>query len=125
MYVKLGETHRDVIGTNAFADGSATNADSTPTCVVLEQGTALGYAPTITNKATGLYEVQIDATTGNGFEVGKEYTAYAVVVLGGKTTRAPFPNLSSFFVTARNPDDLAYPATSGRSMATDASGVSD
>lgn len=125
MYVKLGATRRGVIGTNAFADGSATNADSTPTCVVLDQGSAMGYAPTVTNKATGLYEVALVATSGNGFVVGHEYSLYVVVVVGGKTTRSPVEGLSSFKVTARDPDDHAYPATSGRSMATDGSGVSD
>lgn len=122
MYHKLSKSLRGVFGTNAFADGSATNADSTPTCVVLQNGTAMGYAPTVTNKAVGLYEVVVDVTSGNGFAVGDVCSVYVVVTVGAKVTRAPVHGISSFNVTARDPDDLAYPATTGRSLAVDTSG---
>lgn len=116
MDVKQGDTIDGVIGTVTFATGAATNADSTPTCVVLEAGTALGYAPTFTNKATGLYNTQIVASSGNGFDVGTQYSAYAVVVMGGVTARGPIEGASAFTCRARCIDDLCFPTTSGRSL---------
>lgn len=52
-------------GTSSATTGAATNADSTPTVTVAEDGTDMPYAPTVSNVATGLYKVQIDATSGN------------------------------------------------------------
>lgn len=74
-------------GTSSVSTGAATNADSTPTVTVAEDGTDMGYAPTVTNVATGLYKVQIDATAGNGFEAGKRYSVYAVATVGGVVGR--------------------------------------
>ncbi len=74
-------------GTSSATTGAATNADSTPTVVVAEDGTDMGYAPTVTNVATGLYKVEIAATAGNGFEAGRRYSAYAVATVGGITGR--------------------------------------
>lgn len=74
-------------GTSSASTGAATNADSTPSVVVAEDGTDMGYAPTVTNVATGLYKVQIDATSGNGFEAGRRYSVYAVATVGGITGR--------------------------------------
>lgn len=108
--VKLGDTIRGTFGTTKATTGAAQNDDATPTCVVLEQGTAMGYAPTCTNKATGLYEVAIDCTTGNGFEVGKEYSSYVVVLVDGITRRGPVPGVSSFTIRANSRDDIATAA---------------
>jgi hypothetical protein len=47
----------------------------------------MGYSPTVTNITTGLYRVQVDATTGNGFEAGKRYALYATATVGGVTGR--------------------------------------
>lgn len=74
-------------GTSSATTGAATNADSTPTVVVAEDGTDLGYVPTVTNVATGLYKVEIVATVGNGFEAGRRYNLYAVATVGGITGR--------------------------------------
>ncbi len=74
-------------GTSSVTTGAATNADSTPSVVVAEDGTDLGYAPTVTNVATGLYKVEIAATSGNGFEAGRRYNLYAVATVGGITGR--------------------------------------
>ncbi len=112
MYVKIEDTIDRAFGTVTPSTQAATDADSTPTCVVLEQGTALGYAPTCTNKATGLYNVQIACTAANGFDVGKQYSAYVVVVMGGVTTRRP---IAAFTVMTRSTDDLSFPTVSGRS----------
>ena len=74
-------------GTSSATTGAATDADSTPTVSVEEDGVAMGYAPTVTNVTTGLYRVQVDATTGNGFEAGKRYSLYATATVGGITGR--------------------------------------
>jgi len=122
MYVKLGETIRGLFGTSSFSTGASVDADALPTCAVLDQGTLLGYTPTVVNKATGLYEVPIDVTVGNGFAVNRSYTTFVVVVVAGVTARSPINGVSSFNTVARNPDDFAFPTVSGRSMSVDISG---
>lgn len=85
--VSLGDSVWLHFGTSSTTTGAAANADSTPTVTVAEDGTDMGYAPTVTNVATGLYKVQIDATAGNGFEAGRRYSVYAVATVGGVTGR--------------------------------------
>lgn len=85
--VKLGATVYPQFSTSSPSSGSATNADSTPVVTVEENGAAMGYAPTVTNIAAGMYRAQIDATTGNGFEVGKFYAVYVTATVGGITGR--------------------------------------
>lgn len=85
--VGLGDSVWVHFGTSSATTGAATNADSTPTVTVAEDGTDMAYAPTVTNVATGLYKVQIDARAGNGFEAGKRYSLYAVATVGGITGR--------------------------------------
>ena len=81
--VSLGDSVFLHFGTSSTTTGAATNADSTPTVNVAEDGTALGYAPTVTNITTGLYMVQIDCTAGNGFEAGRRYSVYVAATVGG------------------------------------------
>ncbi len=106
MIVKLEDTIDGTFGTATFATGAATDADGTPTCVVLEQGTAMAYAPTCTNKAVGLYNVQIVCSAANGFEVGKQYSSYVVVTMGGVVTRGPVAGVSAFTVRAQSVDTV-------------------
>lgn len=101
-YIKLGDTVRILFGTSD-STGAATDADSTPVVTVYEQGTALGYSATVTNKATGLYEVAIVCSTGNGFEVGKEYSAAVAATVDGVTGR---DGIASFAIVSRSPDDI-------------------
>lgn len=81
--VALGDSVYLHFGTASASTGAAANADSTPTATVEEDGSAMGYAPTVSNVATGLYRVQIDATGGNGFEAGRRYSVYVVATVGG------------------------------------------
>jgi len=81
--VSVGDSAWLHFGTSSATTGAATNADSTPTVVVAEDGTDMGYVPTVTNVATGLYKVQLDCTSGNGFEAGRRYSVYAVATVGG------------------------------------------
>lgn len=85
--VSLGDSTYLHFGTSSASTGAATDADSTPTVFVAEDGSALAYAPTVTNIATGLYMVQIDATAGNGFAAGQRYSVYVVATVGGVTGR--------------------------------------
>ena len=85
--VFLSDSCYQYFGTSSTTTGAATNADSTPTVVVAEDGTDMGYSPTVTNVATGLYKVEIAATSGNGFEAGRRYNLYAVATVGGITGR--------------------------------------
>jgi hypothetical protein len=88
-YVSLGETRRYLFSTQS-ASGAATDADSMPTVLVYEQGSLFtAGSPVVSNKATGLYEVAFVLSAVNGFEVGKEYTAAAVAIVGGVTGRIP------------------------------------
>lgn len=100
--VKLADTYRLMFGTTS-GDGAASNADSTPTVTVRDQGTAMAYAPTVTNKATGLYEVALLLTSGNGFTTGHEYTVEVVATVGGITGR---DGLASFKILSYNIEDI-------------------
>lgn len=81
--VSLGDSFCFKIGTCSASTGAATNADSTPTITVEEDGVAMGYAPTVANVATGEYRVTVDATVGNGFEAGKRYCMSVSATVGG------------------------------------------
>jgi len=85
--VSLADTLYLHIGTASASTGAATNADSTPTVVVAEDGVDMGYAPAVSNVATGLYMVTIVCSAGNGFEAAKRYSVYAVATVGGVTGR--------------------------------------
>lgn len=102
--VLLADTVYFHFGTSDPSTGEATNADSLPTVTIEEDGTAMGYSPTVTNVATGLYRVTVVATAGNGFETGKRYSAYAVATVSTKTGR---DGIFEFAVYTRGPDDLA------------------
>lgn len=81
--VSLGDTIYLHFGTSSATTGAATNADSTPAVTVAEDGVDMGYAPVVTNVATGLYMVSIVASSGNGFEAGRRYSVYAAATVGG------------------------------------------
>lgn len=74
-------------GTSSAVTGAATNADSPPVVTVAEDGVDMGYVPPVTNLATGLYQVAIACTAGNGFSAGSRYLASVTAVVGGVTGR--------------------------------------
>jgi len=77
---KLGDTITFDFTTHNPSTGMAQDADSLPTCKVFEDDndTAI-LTPTVVKRAgeTGNYRVSVEATVGNGFEVGKTYNAIA------------------------------------------------
>jgi len=85
--VVLGGSIYPGFGTSSPTAGAATNADSTPASLILDNGVAMGYAPAPTNLATGLYVVPIAATIGNGFTAGHRYSVFAIATVGGVTGR--------------------------------------
>lgn len=87
MSVQIEDTLVIHCGTSNPSTGAATDADSTPTVTVEEDGVAMGYAPTVQNVTTGLYRVSIVASAANGFEAGKRYSVYIVATVGGVTGR--------------------------------------
>ncbi len=113
--VGLGDSVYPQFGTTSASTGAATNADSTPTVTVEEDGVAMGYAPTVTNVATGLYRYQVDVTGGNGFEAGKRYVVYAVATVGGITGRAP---IDEFQVLATDLNSGVASVVAGVTVAT-------
>jgi hypothetical protein len=101
MMVKLDDTFYLHIGTSAPSTGAATDADSTPTVSVEEDGVAMGYSPAVANVTTGLYRVTIVCSTANGFEAGKRYSVYAVATVGGVTGR---DGIAEFAVNTKDVD---------------------
>lgn len=100
--VALEDSIFPVFGTSSPTTGAATNADSTPTITVEEDGVALAYSPTVTNIATGLYRATINCTTANGFEAGKRYVVYVTATVAAITGR---DSLASFEVLAIDLND--------------------
>jgi|JI10StandDraft_1071094.scaffolds.fasta_scaffold1029030_1 hypothetical protein len=127
--VGLGDTVYPQFGTASPATGAATNADSTPTVTVEEDGVAMGYAPTVTNVAAGLYRYQLDVTGGNGFEAGKRYVVYVVATVGGVTGRAPIDEFQAITndldaVSSRVDVEISSVITHGDSAWSTATGFS-
>jgi hypothetical protein len=89
MIVKLNDTIYVGFTTANPSTGAAQTADSTPTVIVYINGTSVGYAPTVSNLATGRYQVQIDFTAGNGFadtqQVRLDVTATVAAIAGAET----------------------------------------
>lgn len=93
--IAVDDTIRVCFGT-ANAAGTAINADSLPTAVVLDSGSAMAYAPTVTNITTGVYEVAIVLSAANGFARDRAYSAYVTAVVAGVTGT---DNITAFQIT--------------------------
>lgn len=104
MEVKLGETRRWMFGTTDPDTFEAADADSTPTAVVRKAGTSMGYSPTVTNKATGLYEVAVVMTSGNGFEEDEAYTLEVSATVNGYSGA---DGLAAWYMRLVSIDDLS------------------
>ena len=99
-------------GTTKVDTGAATDADSTPTAVILDNGSAMGYAPTVSNITTGLYKVEIDCTVANGFTAGHRYTVYATATVNSITGS---DQIDEFEVLANDLNTTLDAAVSSRS----------
>lgn len=122
MELKLEEDAYFDFVTHHPTTGAATDADSTPTAEVFEDATdTTVVALTVTKRTskTGNYRVPVTAAAADGFEVGKTYNVVASATVNSIAAKGV---IGRFKVRTRGKDDLAYPATSGRSLAVDASG---
>lgn len=87
MNLPLNETIYLRFGTHS-STGAATDADSTPTVDVTEDGgTAFTTGVTVANVTTGEYKVTISTSPANGYENGKWYDVLATAVVGGVTSK--------------------------------------
>lgn len=123
--LKLEEAMYFDFCTHRFDTGAAADADSGPTAEVFEDATdTTVVALTVTKRTskTGNYRCPVTAAAADGFEVGKTYNVIASATVNSVTGKGV---IGRFKVRARGKDDLAYPATSGRSMVVDAAGLVD
>lgn len=120
--LKLEEgTYFDFV-THRADTGAVADADSGPTAEVFEDATdTTVVALTVTKRTskTGNYRVPVTAAAADGFEIGKTYNVVASATVNSVAGKGV---IGRFKVRARGKDDLAYPATSGRSLDVDASG---
>lgn len=101
-FIALSDSIFPVFATTNPTTGAAANADSTPTITITEDGVTMGYAPTATNIAVGLYQVTIDCSAANGFEPAKRYVVYITATVAGITGR---DSLATFEILALDLND--------------------
>jgi len=87
--IELGATIEQIETTHLLTTGGISDADALPTAVVYEQGTALGYAPTLTDVGVGRYEIAMTCSAANGFEIGKNYDLYMNYTMGAIDRERP------------------------------------
>lgn len=120
MNIRLGDTHTVRWTTADPTTGAAANA-SAQTVNVFEESTDTPIVtPTPTNVSTGHYRADLVCTAGNGFEAGKVYSVEVEATIGGVACKGV---VGWFKVSTRAMDDLAYPATTGRSLAVESDGM--
>ncbi len=125
MELKLEEAAYFDFCTHHPTTAAVSDADSGPTAEVFEDATdTTVVALTVTKRTskTGNYRVPVTAAAADGFEVGKTYNVVASATVNSIVGKGV---IGRFKVRARGQDDLAYPATSGRSMVVDAAGLVD
>ena len=103
---KLGDTIVFDFTTHDPETGEVSDADITPTCEVFEDtdDTEL-LAPTITKRTgkTGDYRVSIEATTPNGFEIGKNYNVIVSATVNDIPAKA---RIATFTLESKRIGDL-------------------
>lgn len=90
----LGETI--TIGFATFnLSGGLVNADTLPTCKVLENNNDTPIlTPTVVKRSgeTGTYRVTVLLSTGNGFALGRGYEIFAIATIAGTTAQVKLDN---------------------------------
>jgi hypothetical protein len=103
---KLGDTITFDFTTHNPSTGMVQNADVLPTCEVFEDAVDDAIlTPVVTNRVgkTGDYRVSIEATVGNGFEVGKTYN---VVVLATVNSISAKSRIGVFVLDSKRNADM-------------------
>jgi hypothetical protein len=103
---KLGDTIVFDFTTHDPETGEVSDADITPTCEVFEDtnDTEL-LVPTVTKRTgkTGDYRVSIEATTPNGFEIGKNYNVIVSATVNDIPAKA---RIATFTLESKRIGDL-------------------
>ena len=101
---KQGGTLRAYFDTIDPATGALANAAATPTVTVYKDGVSIGAAgATVTNKSTGVYELAIVCSAGNGYAVASRFNAIVSATVGGV---AGAHCVADFAVTVTDVDDV-------------------
>lgn len=103
---KLADTIVFDFTTHNPVTGAVSNADSLPTCEVFEDSNDTGLSGvTVTQRVgkTGNYRVAIVATTGNGYEIGKNYNVVVSVTVNSVSAKSC---IASFVLDGKRADDL-------------------
>ena len=122
----LGTTIYLHFTTRAFATGVPTQLAGTPALSVLEENNSTpitaGVSVSVDRASvTGLNEVTIVATSGNGYESGKEYALYiSTGTVGGVSVVG---EVVGHFTIEKS--SALRPTTTGRTLVVDASGLAD
>ena len=87
----LGDTVTRDFTTHDPLTGAVSDTDILPTCEVYEDNTDVPILTPLAVKRVGKignYRVTFDATTANGFEVGKSYNVIAIATVNAITAKA-------------------------------------
>jgi hypothetical protein len=109
-FVKQGDTVRFLFPTRDPSTGASVDAASLPACTIYKDGTSIGTAgSTVTNKSTGLYEVAIACTSGNGYTVGSDFSVAISCTVNPASGSPTFGIncIANFRITATDIDDVA------------------
>lgn len=104
--IKLGDTLYFDFTTHDPLSGNSSNADVLPTSEVFENDTDVAIlTPLVSLRVgkTGDYRIQVDATVGNGFEVGKSYNIVATATVNGVTGKS---RIANFTLDSKRVSDL-------------------
>jgi hypothetical protein len=103
---KLGDTIvLDFTTHNSFT-GAVQDTDSLPTCEIFEDDNDSAIlTPTVTKRVgkTGNYRLSIEATTGNGFEIGKSYNVIISATVNSISAKS---RIDSFVLDSKRLVDL-------------------
>jgi hypothetical protein len=109
-FIKQGDTVRFLFPTRDPSTGASVDAAALPVCTVYKDGTSIGTAGSaVSNKSTGLYEVSILCTSGNGYTIGSDFSVAISCTVNPATGSPTFGVgcIADFRITARDIDDVA------------------
>jgi hypothetical protein len=102
--VKLADVVWVGFSTADSGTGAATDADATPTILIYEDGSLIGYSPVPTHLASGRYQVAVDCSGANGFSADKQYRVDVTCTVGGV---AGAETIAQIHVLNNHVDDLS------------------
>lgn len=119
--VKLAQTITLGCANHRFDTGVTADPSATSSKIFLNGSTtALAYAPAPADCGLGLSITTLTFSGANGFAIGDYCSVFILATQADGTLTAV--GRADFYITTRGPDDLAFPATSGRSILVAAAG---